>query len=62
MERFNTEEAADYLRFHKNTLAIWRSKGIGPRFIKISKKRVFYFKKDLDEWLNSNLFNHTGEY
>ena len=31
---------------------MWRASGTGPRFIK--RGRIFYYKEDLDAWLNEN--------
>ncbi len=50
-ERLDTENASLYLGFEPKTLAMMRSNGKGPKFIK--RGRVFYFKKDLDDWLNA---------
>lgn len=49
--RMAVEAAAAYLGLSASTLAIMRSRGTGPRFIK--RGRVFYFKEDLDSWLNA---------
>jgi len=51
--RMTVEEAAKYLGFTPLTLALWRRKGTGPKFVKLSR-RVFYFKADLDEWIASH--------
>lgn len=48
--RLDTKNAAAYVGRSEKTLAIWRSEGTGPKFIK--RGRVFYFKDDLDSWLN----------
>jgi hypothetical protein len=45
----STTDAALYLGVTRATLNFWRWEGSGPRFVKPS--RVYYFKKDLDEWL-----------
>lgn len=47
--RLDTKNAARYLGYTRNTLAIMRSRKLGPRFIKLGK--VYYYKKDLDDWL-----------
>jgi hypothetical protein len=49
--RMDTKNAALYLGYAEKTLAQMRSNGAGPRFIKPGK--VFYFQKDLDEWVAS---------
>jgi hypothetical protein len=39
-----------YLGMAVKTLAIWRSRGIGPPFCKLSG-RIFYFKSVVDHWV-----------
>ncbi len=48
--RMNTRNASMYLGLEEKTLAMKRSYGTGPRFIK--RGRIFYFKEDLDAWIN----------
>ena len=48
--RMNTKNAALYLGLEEKTLAMKRSDGTGPSFIK--RGRIFYFKEDLDAWIN----------
>lgn len=50
--RLNTANAARYLGLKEKTLAMMRGKGTGPQFIK--RGRIFYFREDLDIWLNEN--------
>ena len=50
--RLNTRNAAAYLGLSEKTLAMFRTEGTGPQFIK--KGRVFYFREDLDGWLNES--------
>ena len=47
--RMNVKDAALYLGLSEKTLAIWRSTGVGPPYIKLGK--IFYFKDDLDSWI-----------
>ena len=49
--RMTTKSAAAYLGLSVKTLAMKRCLGTGPRFIR--QGRIFYYKDDLDEWLNS---------
>ena len=49
--RMDTRNAAAYLGLSEKTLAMARSNGTGPRFIK--RGLIFYFKEDLDSWLNA---------
>lgn len=48
--RMDTKNAALYLGLEPKTLAMKRSDGTGPSFIK--RGRIFYFKEDLDTWIN----------
>lgn len=50
--RLDTHNAARYLGLKEKTLAMMRGNGTGPRFIK--RGRIFYYKEDLDTWLNAN--------
>ena len=49
--RLDTVNASVYLGLSQKTLAMMRSSGKGPKFIK--RGRIFYYKNDLDEWLNA---------
>jgi excisionase family DNA binding protein len=42
-------EAAEYLRLSRSTLNGWRSKGIGPSYVKLGAA-VRYVRADLDRW------------
>lgn len=50
--RVDSKNASLYLGLKEKTLAMMRSSGSGPRFIKRGK--IFYFVDDLDTWLNAN--------
>ncbi len=58
--RLDTKNASSYLGLSEKTLAMKRCDGTGPRFIK--KGRIFYFKKDLDEWLESGQAMSTAQH
>ena len=47
--RLDTANAALFLGLSQKTLAIMRSNGTGPKFVK--RGRVFYFLDDLRTWL-----------
>lgn len=49
--RLDVKNTARYLGLKEKTLAMMRSDGSGPKFIK--RGRIFYFKDDLDAWLNA---------
>jgi hypothetical protein len=58
--RLDSKNAATYLGLKEKTLAMMRGSGTGPKFIK--RGRIFYFKEDLDEWLNaSGRFKSTSQ-
>jgi hypothetical protein len=46
----DAKNTALYLGCAVKTLAMGRCNGTGPRFIK--RGRIFYFKEDVDAWLN----------
>lgn len=48
--RLDTANTSIYLGLKEKTLAMMRGHGTGPKFIK--RGRIFYFKEDLDQWLN----------
>lgn len=48
--RLDVKNTGLYLDIKPKTLAMWRCDGKGPKFIK--RGRIFYFKEDLDKWLN----------
>ena len=60
-QRFNTQQAAEYLGLKPATLATWRS--LGRHKLKYQKvgRLVYYMKIDMDEWLSSRTKFHTGE-
>lgn len=50
--RMNVENASIYTGLSIKTLAQLRCKGQGPRFVKPTGGRCFYYQEDLDAWLN----------
>jgi predicted DNA-binding transcriptional regulator AlpA len=54
MEIMSTTQAAEALGVRRATLAVWRWRGKGPRWQKLSGGRssaVIYLKADVEEWL-----------
>jgi hypothetical protein len=47
--RLDTDNSARFLDLSSKTLAMMRSAGTGPKFVK--RGRVFYFLEDLQAWL-----------
>jgi hypothetical protein len=50
--RMDAKNASFYLGYSEKTLAMMRCDGTGPQYIK--RGRIFYFKDDLDAWLNQS--------
>ena len=50
--RLDAKNASTYLGLSTKTLAMMRTKGTGPQFIK--RGRIFYYHNDLDTWLNAS--------
>jgi hypothetical protein len=48
-DRVDTENAAIYVGLSPKTMAMMRSAGTGPKFIK--RGRIFYYLEDLKAWL-----------
>ena len=55
MNFLTPDEAAAMLRMSKHTLADWRSRQVGPRWVKMSATRVLYRQCDLQEWIEENV-------
>jgi predicted DNA-binding transcriptional regulator AlpA len=54
-----TEAVALLLNVSPQTLAIWRMKGLGPRFIKIGARAVRYRPEDVDDFIHNGERQHT---
>lgn len=59
--RLSTREAARYLGVGASTLEHWRCQGGGPRFHRLSARRVVYDTAELDRFLASTLRASTSE-
>lgn len=57
--RMTAKAAATYLGLSEKTLAQKRCNGRGPRFLK--KGRIFYYRKDLDSWLEEGRATSTAQ-
>lgn len=56
--RMDSENGALYAGLRPKTMAMMRSAGTGPEFIKRGK--IFYFKDALDRWIAEGLKKSTG--
>jgi len=50
--RVDAKNASAYVGLSPKTMAMMRCNGTGPKFVK--RGRIFYFKEDLDGWLNAD--------
>lgn len=50
---FDTKQAAAYIGMSHQSLSLWRSKGEGPAFSKISGT-VRYDRQELDAWMDKH--------
>ena len=57
--RMDAKNAASYLGLSDKTLAMKRCKGTGPKFLK--RGRIFYYKADLDAWLQQGQAISTAQ-
>ncbi|HAW53858.1 MAG TPA: DNA-binding protein [Hyphomonas sp.] len=47
------QEAAEFLRVHKRTLARWYAEGVGPPRIKVGRQ-ILYSRTSLLDWISEN--------
>ncbi len=59
--RISVSAAASYTGLAESTLNKLRMTGVGPRFLKVSARRVTYDTDDLDEWLVSKRRRSTSD-
>lgn len=62
LERLCTpEEAGEIFGIAPQTLAHWRVRGTGPRYLTLSARCVRYRVSDIEEWLGSRTKESTAE-
>jgi hypothetical protein len=59
----NTKEAAELLGIRQQTLRVWRCRGTGPKYIRLSGPtgKALYDVKDINEWLKDRKYRSTSE-
>lgn len=57
--RMNPKNASIYCGLSEKTLATKRCNGTGPKFVKPG--RIFYFRDDLDAWLQRKRVTSTAQ-
>lgn len=64
--KLTNAEAAARIGIKPNTLEIWRTKGKGPKFIKLDphslRSPIRYRAVDIDEWLEARFCTNTSQY
>jgi len=64
--KLTNAEAAARIGIKPNTLEIWRTKGKGPKFIKLDpdslRSPIRYRAADIDEWLEARVCTNTSQY
>ena len=58
----STSEVAEWLGVSTQFLEIGRVKNYGPKFCKLSTRRVRYLRSDVRAWLAERTHNSTAEY
>jgi hypothetical protein len=56
--RMDRKNAARYCGLSEKTLAMYAYRGSGPSFVKRGK--VFYFREDLDRWIQEGKWSATA--
>jgi hypothetical protein len=54
------DEAARFLGVRARTLANWRTRELGPPFVKVSTRFIMYRSADLQAWAKRNVNVPTG--
>ena len=57
--RMDPKNASTYTGLSVKTLAMKRCNGTGPRYVKVG--RIFYFRDDLDAWLQRGRVVSTAQ-
>jgi hypothetical protein len=57
--RLDSDNAAQFLGLSQKTLAMMRSAGTGPKFVK--RGRIFYFLEDLQGWMEQPRVQSTAQ-
>jgi predicted DNA-binding transcriptional regulator AlpA len=55
------EEASDVLGVSVATMATWRRKGTGPRFVLLGLRNIAYLEKSITEWVEGRVVGSSKE-
>ena len=59
VDLLTTYEAAESLRLKPETLTAWRTRGGGPKFVRLGR-RVLYRRTDLDAFIVARVHSNTA--
>ena len=54
MKKLTSQQAANTLMINEQTLRQWRSRGVGPSYVKGPRNAVSYEYKDVLAWIRTN--------
>lgn len=57
--RVDSKNAAAFIGLSEKTLAMMRSRGTGPKYLK--RGRIFYFVQDLESWIKDGEARSTSQ-
>jgi hypothetical protein len=61
-DMMSTKEVADWLGVSEQFLAIRRNQHNGPRFIRVSPRKIMYQRRDVLVWLERRKYASTQDY
>ena len=50
-EYFNEKEISDYSGISVSALRAWRFRGVGPTYVKVSRRLIRYKITDFEDWM-----------
>ncbi len=57
----NESQAASLLGFTPRALQMWRYRGGGPKFVKVSSRAIRYRRRDLLDWVEARVRSSTSD-
>ncbi len=54
----DSRTAADLLGLKPHTLAVWRTRGVGPAFTRLSRRSIRYRRADVEAWADARRVEH----
>jgi len=55
------QQAASLLNVNPRTMQKWRIQGGGPRFVRMSRRCIRYWPKDIRDWVQNRIKSSTSE-